>query len=310
MTLTQVLWDGQTDGAAATSALLTGNSGWSVVSPSTLTFSTSMGMRSTTGLHFSISTGAAIVRYNLSASNATVAISAVITTPASNPSAFAPMLNIRNATGRVATLGISTNGRLYFADGASAGGTVTYVTPTVGTLTASTKYRVELRLHQDATNPTTASTVNCAVYNPTDTSGPVSTMSALTNANLTANGTTGAITMVEVGNSTPAAIDFGIDDLQIDDGRTTEIGPILVALTTPTVTLGTTTNPSTAGGTNGSQVVTWGAVTNATTYDAYLATKASPAQSDFTLTASGVTSPYTFTGLAAGTYSFGIMAKP
>jgi hypothetical protein len=129
---------------------------------------------------------------------------------------------------------------------------------------------------------------------------------ALTNANLLA----AQLTQIELGNSGPNAITVDLDDVQMDDGRTTEIGPILVALSTPTVTLGTTTNPTTAGGTNGSQVVTWGAVSNATSYDAYKATKGSPAQSDFTLVASGVTSPYTFTSLAAGTYSFGIMAKP
>lgn len=87
------------------------------------------------------------------------------------------------------------------------------------------------------------------------------------------------------------------------------IGPETVTLPTPVVTLGTTTNPSTIGGTNGSQVVTWPAVSGATSYVAYIANGSSPAQGDFTQVAAGVTSPYTFTGLAAGTYSFGIRAK-
>jgi hypothetical protein len=306
MTVTQVLFDGQTDGATATSALLTGNAGTSVAGTSFLQFSTSDGMRSTTGLHVSVnSSGACYVRYNMNADNDKAAFSFVFRTPATNPSANAPMFNVRTGTGRAATVGISPNGRLYVADGAAAGGTVTYITPTVGTLTASTKYRCELRLQG---NTTTAGHIDAAVYNPTDTSGPISSITPITNANLTA----ATLHQIEIGNnaSGQANFDFGIDDVQMDDGRLTEIGPILVALTTPTVTLGTTTNPSTTGGTDGSQVVTWGAITNANSYDAYKATKASPAQSDFTLVASSVTSPYTFTGLAAGTYSFGILANP
>jgi hypothetical protein len=80
-------------------------------------------------------------------------------------------------------------------------------------------------------------------------------------------------------------------------------------LATPVVALGTTTNPTTVGGSNGSQVVTWGAVSGATSYVAYRAPGNSPAQGDFVQVATAVTSPYTFTGLSAGTYSFGIRAK-
>ncbi|MGJ4843903.1 hypothetical protein [Leifsonia sp. Le1] len=302
MTLRQILFDGQTNGATATSALLTGNTGYSVTSPSTATFSTADGLRSSTGLRVNVSTATAIIRYDLTADNDTAAFSLVFTMPTGAPSAFANFFSVRTAAGRAASLGISTNGKLFVTDGAASGGTVTYVTPTAGTLTYGGQYRIELRLHG---NSTTAGTISAAVYDPTGTTA-ISTMTPVTNANLL----TGSLHQIEIGNSGPTAISFGIDDIQMDDGRTTEIGPILVALSTPTVTFGTTTNPSTAGGTDGSQVVTWGAVTNATSYDAYKATKASPAQSDFTLVSSGVTSPYTFTGLGAGTYSFGIMAKP
>jgi len=261
-------------------------------------------MRSTTGLRLVVSTATAIVRYNLNAANNNAAFSMVFTMPPSALAANANFFSARTAGGRACSLGVSSNGRLFVTDGAAAGGTLTYVTPTAGTLSYGGQYRIEFRLRG---NSTTAGQIDCAVYNPTATTAiSGATLSTITNANLLS----GQLTQIELGNSGPSAISFGIDDLQMDDGRTTEIGPILVPLTTPTVTLGTTTNPTTVGGTNGSQVVSWGAVTNATTYDAYKATKASPLQSDFTLVAAGVTSPYTFTGLGAGTYSFGILANP
>lgn len=310
MTLTSVLWDGQSDGTAATNTLLTGNAGWGVTSPSTMQFSTSDGMRSTTGLHFGITTtGADYVRYNLNADNNNGAFSFVFRTPSSlSLAAFFPFFNVKSTSGRVASIGISTNGRLYVADGAAAGGTVNYVTPATGgtALVTSSKYRCELRLQGGST---TVGKIDFSLYSDPTSSTPLVTLPQVTNANLTAN----ALHQVEIGHTSatpPAAFDFGIDDLQMDDGRTTEIGPILVPLTTPTVTLGTSTNPTTVGGTNGSQVISWGAVTNATTYDAYKANKASPAQSDFALVATNVTSPYTFTGLSAGTYSFGVVANP
>jgi hypothetical protein len=56
-------------------------------------------------------------------------------------------------------------------------------------------------------------------------------------------------------------------------------------------------------------VVTWRAVTDAVSYEAWQAAGSSPAQGDFVRVATGVTSPYEFTGLSAGTYSYGIKAK-
>lgn len=104
--------------------------------------------------------------------------------------------------------------------------------------------------------------------------------------------------------------DFWFDDLALDNEAAGFMGPYSEQLPTPAVTLGSTTNPTTVGATDGSQVVTWAAVGGAGSYDAYRAPGSSPAQEDFTLVASGVTSPYTFTGLAVGTYSFGIKARP
>lgn len=99
------------------------------------------------------------------------------------------------------------------------------------------------------------------------------------------------------------------DSVVVEDGATSVPADPLEQLATPTVTLGATTNPTSIGGNDGTQVVTWSAVTNAVSYDAYRANSSSPVQNDFVLIASGVTSPYTFTGLSSGTYAFGIKAR-
>jgi hypothetical protein len=122
---------------------------------------------------------------------------------------------------------------------------------------------------------------------------------------LTAN----TLAAVEIGNSTPAAIDFSAANLQYDDGRTTEIGAMSTQLSTPSVSSGTIVNPTTVGGSNGTAVATWSAVANATSYEAWKANNGTPAQGDFTLVATGVTSPYTFTGLTGSTWALGIKAK-
>lgn len=163
-----------------------------------------------------------------------------------------------------------------------------------------------VRVEAYATIAAGTATMNAAYYLGDSTTAVAS--KSVTTAN---TGTTAADTVIfGKGDSGTYASAFWMDNLQFQTAASALIGPWIIQLATPTVTLGTTTNTTSTGGTNGSQVVSWSAVPNATTYDAYKATKASPLQSDFTLVASGVTSPYTFTGLGAGTYSYGIMPKP
>lgn len=173
-----------------------------------------------------------------------------------------------------------------------------------GTYAWNTWYRIEIQA--DNTSGVGASKLIISVYNMAGTL--VGTYSNTSTANLA----TGQFNQWRHGasgyNATPG--NHGFYALRWSDGGTGEVGAFAPPLSTPTVTLGATTNPTTIGGTNGSQVVTWAGVSNATAYDAYLATNGSPQQSDFSLVASSVSSPYTFTSLGAGTLSFGIQAKP
>lgn len=112
------------------------------------------------------------------------------------------------------------------------------------------------------------------------------------------------------GDTPPAAIYYDSVKVHTAADATGLIGPFSAPLATPTVTLTGSTGPTSIGGSNGTATVSWPAVSGAGAYDAYKAAGTSPAQEDFTLVASGVTSPYTFTGLSAGGQSVGIKARP
>lgn len=80
-------------------------------------------------------------------------------------------------------------------------------------------------------------------------------------------------------------------------------------LPTPVPTVISQQNPTTVGGTNGSISVTWPDVAGAATYTAGIATGHNQT-SGYVVVESNVTSPYTYTGLAAGQYTAVIRAEP
>jgi hypothetical protein len=175
-----------------------------------------------------------------------------------------------------------------------------------GTPTWNTWYRIEIQA--DNTGGPGAAKLVANVYNMAGTL--VVSYSNTTTANLgTGSGTFNQWRAGATGYNATAG-SHAFYGVRWSDGGTGDIGAFTTPLSTPTVTLGAVTNPTTIGGSNGTQLVTWPAVSGATTYDAYIASNGTPVQGDFTLVASGVTSPYTFTGLHSGTDSFGIMAKP
>lgn len=116
---------------------------------------------------------------------------------------------------------------------------------------------------------------------------------------------------VRIGNIDTNAFTVQYDNLQLSDVLEWigPYSPALVPLDTPVVTVTNITNPTTPGGTDGTVTVTWPAVDDA---DHYAAAKAvgHDVTSGFTITSSAATSPYTFTGLAAGNYTVAIRAVP
>ena len=98
-------------------------------------------------------------------------------------------------------------------------------------------------------------------------------------------------------------------------GSPTSVGFIFVPegtpvrLGTPAVTKLSQIDPSAIGLSDGSMTVSFTPVDGASGYTAWKSPSLTPTQASFTQIASGVTSPYTATGLAAGPVSIGIRAE-
>lgn len=300
MTLLQLLTNGPANGTTAS----TGNTG--AASLTTTGGTESWVTDSTTGrtkLQIATSTAgnALNARFYLSAANSALTMTTKFTMPAANPSGEYRLMGFRWGTssgGTCCSIAWEATGQLRFLDSVNA-------VTNIGTTTQFTngaEYVIAATL-AGAGNGAGNGSGTIHIYS-------VGSTTALATATISgANFTTNQFGAFDLGGGTVVGT-IAAMDLQLNDGGTTEIADYVPPLATPVVSLGTTTNPTTVGGSNGSQVVTWGAVSNASSYDAYIAHNTAPAQSDFSLVTTGVTSPYTFTGLAAGAFAFGIEAKP
>lgn len=302
-TLLQYLTNGPAAGTTASTSntganTLTTSGGTESFVADSATGRTKLQLQTTTG-------GSSLnARYYMDASSAQVAVTVKLTTPATTPSGELQMLSQRYGTtsgGRCFSIAWEASGVVRFLDSTN---TVTQIAA-AGVLSLATEYVFAYIAANAGAGGAGNGSATVHIYNVGGTT-PIATAN-VSGANFTAN----QFGTVDIGGGTIANT-IDAMDLQIQGGQTTEIPDYVPStpLTTPVVTLGTVTNPSTVGGSNGSAGVSWPAVSNASSYDAYVATKASPAQSDFSKVSTGVTSPYTFPGLAAGTYSFGIVANP
>lgn len=300
MALTRYLFETGPDGAALTNAN-SGSSAASVNGGSTSVFSAAHKAHGNLGARFINASGQnSFRRYPLAASATTWQFSGVFTMPATPASAFL-ILGFPNASGTWRlTLNINTESRLVIG---GVSGTTTQIT---NPLTAGAKYRVTLQV---VGGSATSSNVIAKIY--AESSGAWVTQLGSTWTSSTFDTGTDAVIGADIGVLTSAASAYtmGWDDIQLNNGAGGEIDDIVEQLATPVVTLGAATNPSTVGGSDGSQVVTWAAVPGASSYEAWIANGATPAQGDFTRVATNVTSPYTFTGLTAGERAYGIKAK-
>lgn len=249
----------------------------------------------------SSASGTCYIQKTVSTTSATVRIYIRMT---ALPSADQTVIWLGNGSSQRANVEITSGGAIRFRDD---GNTARWIsggaTTSVGTMTTNTWYRIEFYANMGT------GAARLVVY-PGDSTTPVTNMDsgAWTGVNFGADSYTAVRVGTSAGTGTTTLTAY-LDAVGIEDAATGLVGPYAVTLDTPVVTLGTTTNPSTVGGSDGSQVVTWAAISGAASYDAYLATEATPDQGDFVLEATGVTSPYTFTGLSEGVYAFGIQAK-
>lgn len=115
--------------------------------------------------------------------------------------------------------------------------------------------------------------------------------------------TSNQITRMGVGlGAVSAGFSMDFDTIRVGDDWFAPVNPA-VPLPTPVLTAGAKVNASTHGGSDGSQVVTWPPVAGAGRYAARKNDGSGPV-----IVSEDVTSPFTFTGLAAGAHELAIRA--
>ncbi len=294
--LTQVT---QTDGTAQT----TGNSGWSSLntgSGNTAIFADAAKMGATAGYRMTCGgTNQNIAYLDLPSAVTVMALRVPLQISAITSVSMLRWYNDAGHTTNLGSMTITSTGKIQFVE-ANGSGTALNISSS-GSLSAATPYVLMILIDKGA------NTFSAVAYPRGSTTVTASISGTLGGAMKDASN----LQQVRwaIGTATSLSYLDTNSDFAVGHGDWLARTDVITLLDTPTVTLGSVTNPTTIGGNDGTAVVSWPAVSNATSYDAYLATGSSPAQGDFTLVASGVTSPYTFTGLNAGDKAFGIKAK-
>lgn len=220
-----------------------------------------------------------------------------------NPSTNNTLFRLYPDTGHVTNLGgliLTTTRRIQFQEQGAGGLNVS--SPSGSPLIAGTNYIIMglINLSDD--------TLDVRVYEA-GSATPHTQVSGALAADLASAAGIGS---VRYGFGTAST---GLSSIDTNDGWAIGSGDWLARydldepLATPVINIDSFSHPTTIGGSEGTATISWGAVSGAVSYQAYIATGSSPAQEAFTLVASGVTSPYTFTGLSAGVKAFGIKAK-
>jgi len=222
MTLVQKTFDTQTSGTAATTAN-TGASSINALSGGTVTFASSVAARGTAcGIKttFTGTSSAADIRFALTPAQK-YALEWEWTAPAALPTVDFAFFDLRTSV-HALYIQYRTTGAFRIQDANTTGLDLS------GTFSPNTRYRFALLV--DNTGGAGASHISLNVYTETGTT-PIGSYSSNT-----ANISTGNYVEARFGlTSSPAgAISYGFDDIQWDDGRTTEIGPITSA-TPPTI---------------------------------------------------------------------------
>lgn len=302
MTKAQFLLDAGPQGGALNNT----NSGSVTASPSGVltTYDSAMAAHGPFGGRFPAAAGShAYRRWPLDAPAKTHQFSAVVTLPARPPSGTT--LTIASAANQ------SGAGRVvFYYNSAGAIGLRGRSSSELGVIVTNRQPGEKVRLTANTIGGSaTASEITAKAY--VGANGSWNTQVGSTLHTTTADTGTDDVVGWDLGIlSTQAdAYTIGWDDIQLNDGPGPEIGDIIERLPEPDgVTLGATTHPSPAGASNGTQVITW-TVEPGVTYVSRLADTLTPVEDDFDDVTVGVTSPYTFTGLGAGPYSFGVKAK-
>lgn len=296
-------FDGGTNGVGMTTGNTGGTSGNAFTAvEAALTFSSDWAVTGTLCAKYPTS-GTGYGRWSIAGSNA--ALRMMVRQTSAQDAAVTALANVRaTPTTHIANIILQGTNRLRLRQTTAGTDLWTATDP----FPVGQDVRVELLVEQGATN--SDGRIRAAYYlGHSDT--PVEDSGWITGLNCLAED--GPLTQIYIGKYASSTVQGALylDSVAVNTEAdyTGYIGPVTTPLPTPVVTLGTTTQPTTAAATDGAQTVTWPAVPGATGYSAHHATTATPAQEDFTQVSASVTSPYTFTGLGVGAHAFGIKAK-
>lgn len=215
----------------AGAAVSTANSGATQVTPNTgtIVYATDAKSTGSTGIRFtSGASQVCIARFAASTASPSMAFEAAVTLPPTKPPADCTLATLRHASGVVARFLWGVAGGLY-VESVSGGGRMTLLASPTG----GASYRVAMTATVDTA---TTGRLSAAIYSPSATSTtPLNSVSS-TAMDLG----TAPIVACDLGVVTAmaAATTVGWDDLRLDDGRTTFIGPYTVP-TTPIFRLDT-----------------------------------------------------------------------
>lgn len=234
-TYTHFDFEGGSSGASLTAA----NTGAMVVAASgnVAKFSTGDAQNGALGAQFSVaSSGASLARFAPAVASKTMAFEVNFTAPQVTPAIDIGIATLRTDSANIAfrIAYFHTSGVLVIDEATPIG----WVGIGTTALTLGGKYRVAVILQVGTTTSNGTYTVNLYAGNSTS---PVNSTPVTKS---TANLGTGTITSVDVGNTsynTPGQI--GIDDVQFEDNRTTEIGPVVAAAQDTVRVTGVSANP-------------------------------------------------------------------
>lgn len=305
-TLFQNNFDGQTNGAAVTVAnsAASGNAFSHVVlaTGGSIVYSSSAGVGGGTGMRITPGSTYSYPRWTAPGTDGRRVVARRSVNVTSTPTANAILLELRtevSATALLAQLSISTALQVQVSVGSAVIIASRIALPSTGV------YWVELAAVSASASGVSDGTVEYRVYAEDGTTLIGSWSSGATQA--VSYSWPNIARFSGVGGSIGWTYD-DMDDLQalFTDDLNAWLGPIgsTAILPTPVVAVTGHTNPTTSGGTDGTITVTWSPVSGASHYVAGLDTVAG-----VTVVAEPVTSPYTFTGLAGGTYTPAIQAK-
>lgn len=300
------LFDG-VDGATATTAS-TGAADVQVTNAGgSITHESDVGLHGTTGLrvHYGTGTGNPVMgRFGLASANNQVSLSVNLALPTTNPTVEHRILTVRSSSGNVGYIYRGASGNFAFQPASGV------PTPLLTAATLSTERNVRVTLTLTG-GSTTSGSFAIKFYN--SSGAQIGTTYTGSSQNLSAN----AISTIQLGTAASEgnSIVYGFEDLQIEEGVLTEIGPYVpsIPLGTPVVTIVDVTPASTIGGSDGEVDISFPAVVDADHYEVAVA-NAHGATSGFTnvttsLTGTG-TVTYTITGRAAGPGRVRVIAVP